>query len=322
MKHKLDPLLRPKSVAVVGASARKDSMGEWSLKNLARGGFRGNAYPVNPGYAELNGLRCYPTLGELPETPDLVIFAVGDRHIEQALDAAIALSVPAGVLMSTLYLDDDSEPPLKERIRRKIRDSGMLVCGANGMGFYNFRDRVWAIGFDSRPHPAQGKVTLISHSGSGMCGIVDCEERLRFNLAVSTGNEIGVTMDQYLDFALELPETKVVGLFIETARDPQAFRAALGKARQKRIPIVALKVGRTQKSAELAVSHSGAMAGDDATYEALFDLYGVHRVRDMDEMATALILFAELEPIGEGGLVTLHDSGGERQLVVDLADAA
>ena len=320
MKHRLDPLLRPQSVAVVGASVREDSLGAWSLSNLERGGFAGKIYPVNPGHEELQGHRCYKQLADLPETPGLVIFAVGDQHIEQAFDAAIALSVPAAVMMSVLYLDDDKELALKERLQRKIRDSDMLVCGANGMGFYNFRDHVWATGFDSCLHPDRGNVALISHSGSGMCGIVDCEERLRFNLAVSTGNELGVTMDQYLDFALELPETKVVGLFIETAHDPQRFRMALDKARAKKIPVVAIKVGRTEKSAELTVSHSGAMAGKDSTYDALFEYYGVHRVRDMDEMATALILFAELNPIDDGGLVTLHDSGGERQLMVDLAD--
>jgi acyl-CoA synthetase (NDP forming) len=320
MKHELDPLLRPESVAVVGASAREDSLGEWAFINLQRGGFSGAIYPVNPAYQELHGLRCYRELAELPETPDLVVFAVGDQNIEAAIDSTIALSVPAAVIMSTLYLDDDSEPPLRERIRKKVNDAGMLVCGANGMGFYNFGDRVWATGFDSCMHPDRGNVALISHSGSGMCGIVDCEERIRFNLAVSTGNELAVTMDQYIDFALELPETRVIGLFIESARDPQGFRSALEKAQHKQIPIVAIKVGRTRKSAELAVSHSGAMAGDDAAYDALFDRYGVHRVRDMDEMATALILFAELNPLGDGGLVTLHDSGGERQLMIDLAD--
>ncbi len=297
-------------------------MGYWSLINLERGGFQGRIFPVNPGYEELRGHRCYRQLSELPETPDLVVFAVGDRRIEQAFDDSIALSVPAAVVMSALYLDDDDEPTLRDRVRQKIRDSGMLVCGANGMGFYNFRDHVWGTGFDSCMHPDQGNVALISHSGAGMSGIVDCEQRLRFNLAVSTGNELSVTMDQYLDFALDLPETKVVGLFIETARDPPGFRAALEKAHDRQVPIVAIKVGRTEKSAELTVSHSGAMAGDDATYGALFDRYGVHRVSDMDEMATALILFGAFNPIGDGGLVTLHDSGGERQLMVDLADEA
>lgn len=319
MKHRLDPLLRPRSVAIVGASSRSDSLGEWALRNLEIGGYRGAIYPVNPRYEELAGYRCYAELGELPETPDLVIFALGDQRIERALDDAIAARVPAAVIQSTLYIDDDNDPPLRERVREKIANAGMLVCGANGMGFYNVRDHVWTCGFDSAPHEAPGNVALISHSGSGMSGIIDCEQRLRINLAVSAGNELSVTMDEYLDFALDLPETRVVGLFIETARNPAGFRAALQKAAHKRVPVVALKVGRTRASAQLAVSHSGAMAGDDATYEALFDRYGVQRARDQDEFATMLILFAELHPVGAGGLVSLHDSGGERQLMVDLA---
>ena len=306
MKHRLDPLLRPRSIAVLGASIRKDSMGEWSLRNLERGNYGGTIYPINPSYDEVRGLRCYNSLAELPETPDLALFAIGDHRLERSLDDAIAQNVPAAVIMSSLCLDDDEAPLLKERVQQKINDAGMLVCGANGMGFYNVRDNTWCCGFDSRHHDASGNASLISHSGSGMCGIVDCDERLRLNFAVSTGNELSVSMDEYLDFVLDLPETKVVGLFIETARNPAGFSAALAKANCRKIPVVALKVGRTKKAAELTVSHSGAMAGDDATYDALFDRYGVHRVADMDELATAMIMFAELNPIGPGGLVTLH----------------
>ncbi len=322
MTHRLDPLLRPTSVAILGASARTDSLGEWALKNLLKGGYKGRIYPVNPNYDELQGQRCFASLAELPETPELVIFAVSDQRIEAALDETISAGVPAAVIQSTLYIDDDVEPPLRERMQRKIRDAGMLVCGANGMAFYNVRDHVWTCGFDSASHEAPGNVALISQSGSGMSGIIDCEERLRVNVAVSTGNELSVTIDEYLDFVLDLPETRVVGLFLETARNPEGFRAALEKAAHRGIPVVALKVGRTEKSARLAVSHSGAMAGDDATYEALFDRYGVQRARDQDEFTTMLIMFAELHPVGAGGLVTLHDSGGERQLLVDLAEEA
>jgi len=322
MKHRLDPLLRPRSVAVVGASSRVDSLGEWALKNLEIGGFPGKVYAVNPRYETLQGRRCFSSIADLPETPELVIFAVGDQRIEAALDEAIAAGVAAAVIQSTLVIDDDAQPCLRERVQSKIADAGMLVCGANGMGYYNVRDRVWTCGFDSAPHEPPGNVALISHSGSGMSGIIDCEERIRINLAVSAGNELGVTMDEFLDFALDLPETRVVGLFIETARNPDGLRAALEKAAQRRIPIVALKAGRTEESARLTVSHSGAMAGDDATYQALFDRYGVQRARDQDEFATMLIMFSELHPVGAGGLVTLHDSGGERQLLVDLAHDA
>ena len=304
----------------MGASETTDSLGAWILTNLHKGGYRGTIFAVNPSHQSVSGLRCYNSLADLPEVPDLVAFAVGDQHLEAALDEAILLGVPAAVIQSALVVDGEKHPPLRARVQEKLQRAGMLVCGANGMGYYNVRDRVWTCGFDSADHAPSGNVALISHSGSGMSGIVDCDERVRINVAVSAGNELTVTMDQYLDFVLDLPETRVVGLFIETARNPDGFRAALDKARRKRVPVVALKVGRTQKSAELAVSHSGALAGDDATYDALFDYYGVQRVNDQDELATALILFSELHPVGAGGLVTLHDSGGERQLMIDLAE--
>ena len=194
MTHRLDPLLRPRSVAVVGASDNNDSLGEWSLKNLLRGGFGGPIYPINPRYGEVQGVKCFAGLAALPEVPDLVIFAVGDHRIEAALDDALDAGVPAAVVMSALYIDDDTAPQLRERVQEKI------VCGANGMGFYNVRDRVWACGFDSSDHEGPGSVALISHSGSGMSGLIDCDERLRINVAVSTGNELSVTMADYLDF--------------------------------------------------------------------------------------------------------------------------
>jgi acyl-CoA synthetase (NDP forming) len=111
-----------------------------------------------------------------------------------------------------------------------------------------------------------------------------------------------------------------VGLFMETARNPAGLVRAFGRARERGIPVVALKVGRTELSARLTVSHSGAIAGEDAVYDAIFDRYGVHRARDMDELATSLILFAQPHRLGDGGLVSIHDSGGERQLLIDLAD--
>ena len=196
-----------------------------------------------------------------------------------------------------------------------------MLCGPNGMGFYNCHDGVWACGFDTRNnHVRGGNVTLISHSGAGMSGIIDCEERIDFNLAVSTGSEWTVGMADYMDFAIEEHGTRAIGLFMETSRDPEALKAVLDKARRRQVPVVAIKVGRTALAARLAQSHSGAMAGEDAAYQALFDHYGVQRVSDMDELATTLMLFAQPHPVGPGSLAAIHDSGGERQLLIDLAD--
>jgi acyl-CoA synthetase (NDP forming) len=319
-RHYLDPLLRPASIAVVGASKRPRSVGRRTLHNLLTGQYPGKLYAVNPGYDSILGIPCFPNLAALPETVEHVIFALGDARIEAALDEAIAHEATAATIMSSLVLEQDEEPFLKERIAQKIEASGLLVCGANGMGFYNMAHGVWVCGFDTREnHPRGGNVTLISHSGSGMAGIMDCEERIDFNLVVSTGQELCVSMDQYMDFALEQPETRAIGLFMETARNPAGLIAAFEKARRRQVPIVALKVGRTELSARLAVSHSGAIAGRDDAYQALFDRYGVQRVQDMDELATAMIMFAQPHPVASGGLVSIHDSGGERQLAIDLA---
>jgi acyl-CoA synthetase (NDP forming) len=136
---------------------------------------------------------------------------------------------------------------------------------------------------------------------------------------VSAGQELVTDVAAYMDFALDIPATKVVALFLETVRDPAGFKASLAKARAKNIPVVALKVGRTAESAALAVSHSGAIAGNHAAYQALFDHYGVIEVTNMDALSNAIHFFAGARPLTSGGIATMHDSGGFRELVMDLA---
>lgn len=306
---------------MLGASERPGSVGRRTVENLLQGGFQGELHAVNPGYDSVLGVPCHTSMDRLPGRVQHVIFAIGDQHVEAALEQVIAHGAAAATIMSQLILPDERDSTLLERVRQRVRESGLLVCGANAMGFYNFTDRVWACGFDTRDnHRSDGRVTLISQSGAGMSGMVDCEERIDFNLAATTGQELSVGMHDYMDFAIEALETRVIGLFMEAVRDPAAMMAALDKARRRKIPVVAIKVGRSRLSAELVKSHSGAMAGEDSAFEALFDRYGVQRVGDMDELATALILFAQPHPVGSGGLVTLHDSGGERQLLIDLAE--
>ena len=201
------------------------------MENLLTGGFEGALYAVNPGYDAICGVPCFPNLESLPETVEHVVLTVGDPRIENALDEVITHGARAATMMSSLVMKNDRSPPLRDRISAKIQASGLIVCGANGMGFYNFTDGVWVCGFDTREnHLHGGNVTLISHSGSGMSGIIDCEERIDFNLAVSTGQELCVSMDQYMDFALEQPGTRVIGLFMETARNPSGMIRAFQKS--------------------------------------------------------------------------------------------
>jgi len=163
------------------------------------------------------GLPCHPELAALPEPVEHVVFCVADRRVEAVLEAAIAHGARAATLMSQLVVDGD--PGLAERLRGRVRSAGLLLCGPNGMGFYNARDGVWVCGFDTREnHPRKGAVTLISQSGAGMSGIVDCEERIDFGLAVSTGSEFTVGLADYLDFALETQAPKVIGLFMDKSQ--------------------------------------------------------------------------------------------------------
>ena len=289
------------------------------LKNLLKGEFPGLLYAVNPRYDDIGGVPCYPSLSALPQPVQHAIFAVSDQRLEAALDEAIQCGIKAATIFSSLVLHEDAEPPLKQRVREKAQQAGLLLCGANSMGLYNFTHDFWTCGFPTRSHHKPGNVAFISQSGSGMSGILDPDERIDFNFAVSTGLELTVTAEDYLDYALDQPETRVVGLFLETSRRPEKLVAAFRKAAGRKVPVVAVKVGRTELAAQLAVSHSGALAGSNAAYDAVFDRYGVQRVDDMEQLATALIMFAQPHPVGPGGIATIHDSGGERQLIIDLA---
>ena len=304
---------------MVGATQRKDVVGNMVLENLLAGNYPGQIYAINPRYDNVEGVPCFASLSDLPGKVEHVIFAVSDERIEDALKDAIAHGIKAATIYSTLILENDTTPSLQERVRRLAEDAGLLLCGGNGMGFYHFNRGVLACGFDTRRHAARGNVTLISQSGSGMSAIVDVDSRIDFNIAVSTGQELTVGLEDYLDFALEQEETRVIGLFMETSRQPEKLVAAFEKAAEKQIPILVIKVGKTEFSSRLAESHSGALAGVDAVYDSLFQRYGVQRVEDLDVLATGLIMFAQPHEVADGGLVTIHDSGGERQLLVDQA---
>ena len=232
-----------------------------------------------------------PTLHLLPEKVEHAIFAVSDERIEGVVDAAIEAGVKAMSIMSMLYLDDDEKPYLKDRLQAKLKAADILLCGANGMGFFHIEKGVWVNGHFSRPNHEPGGVCIISQSGSGVAGIIDCEERINLNLSVSSGSELTVGAEDYLDYILHQESTTVVGMFLETIRKPEKMIQAFELAKEKKIPIIVLKTGRTERSAELTVSHSGGLAGVDDYYNALFKKYGIQRVADMDELATTLIMF-------------------------------
>jgi acyl-CoA synthetase (NDP forming) len=318
----LAPLLKPASVAVVGASPKPGSAGYGMIRSMLACGFEGRLYTVNPNYREIEGVRCFPSIANLPEPVDHAILGVANARLEAVFREAIAHKVGAATIFASCYLPDDTEPKLLDRLRTHAREASMPVCGGNGMGYLNLLGKVDATAW---PPPewikGGGHMALITHSGSVFSALSKNDRRLRYNLVVSPGQEISGTIADYIDFALEEPSTRVIGLFLETVRDPARFLAALAKAETRGIPIVALKVGRTEKSAQMAASHSGAIVGNHAAYQAVFERHGVVAVEDLDEMANAMLLLSQGRKMRAGGLATIHDSGGERELLIDQADA-
>ena len=316
----LERMLEARSVAVVGASVKEGSVGHQSLVELRDGGFEGRVFPVNPKYDEVLGWRAYPSVAEIGEPVDLVILGVSNARLEEQLRLAAESGAGSAVIYASGYeAPREGVPPLVERLGAIAREAGMALCGGNCMGFANFEKRVNALGFYEPKDVRRGGVTFLSHSGSAFSAVVHNDRGLGLNLAVSAGQEIVTTVADYMKYALSLDSTKVIGLFIEAVRDPAGFREAMRLAHERDVPVVALKVGREALTRKMVAAHSGALAGEDGAYEALFEAEGVLRVESLDELADALALFASGRRAGPGGLASVHDSGGERALLVDSA---
>jgi len=312
---RLAPLLEPRSIAVVGASARPGSFGDQLVGQLLGGGYTGEVHLVNPRYAEVAGRPCLPSLAELPGPVDLAVLAVPNAALEAQLATAAGLGIPAAAIFASCL-----EPEgLVERLRAIAAGAGMAVCGGNGMGFFNLEQSLRVCGYPEPKDLEPGPVAVVSHSGSVFSALLHNARGLRFNLVVSAGNELVTSAAAYLGHALDLPSTRVAALFLETVREPAAFRAALAKAAARAIPVVVLKVGRGQAAQAMVAAHSGALAGEEGAYQALFDAYGVAQVATLDELADTCELLAGRRAHA-GGLAAIHDSGGERAHLLDLAE--
>ena len=314
-------MLEARSVAVVGASVKAGSLGRQMMAELRRGGFDGAVYPVNPGYEEVDGHRCFPSLLDVPEPVDLAILGVANARIEQGMRDAAEAGAASVVTFSSLYEEPSEGPSLADRVAAIARERGMALCGGNGMGFLNVEANLRATGFATPDVMRPGPVTFISHSGSAFAALAFNDRGIGFNLVVSSGQEIVTTMDAYIEYALGLRSTRVLALLLETVRSPAGFVAALEHAAAADVPVVALKVGRTESSKAMVTAHSGALAGEHGAFEAVFDAFGVHEVRSLDEMADTMELFASPRRVTRigGGIASVHDSGGERALLADLA---
>ena len=316
----LDPMLKARSVAVVGASERAGSVGDQTIRQLISGGFEGTVHAVNPRYESVHGINAVPSLEDIGSTVDLAVLAVANGQLEAEMEKALGIGARSVAIFASCHGEATGGGSLRSRLRDLANQGGVPICGGNGMGFLNVEERIRVCGFFQPEDLRPGGVTFLSHSGSLFSAMLHNQRGIRFNLVVSTGLEINTTVDAYMLWSLELESTRVLALFLETIRDPDGFRHALARADERDVPVIALKVGSTNKGREAVATHSEGIAGDDAVYEALFEAHGVHRVWSMDEMADTVELFATGRRAAASGLAAVHDSGGERALLIDTAD--
>lgn len=316
----LDCLLKPQSIAIVGASPKQTSFGNMLYQSVQSLGYQGQVYLINPKYPEINGLPAYKSLADLPQAPDCVAMAIADSALADNLELAGQAGAKSAVMFGRAYGLNANGIEHTQRIADIAKEHQMQICGANCMGFVNVEAQLQMTGFPFASLEKSGHIGLISHSGSTWSGIVGNLRHMRFNTAISAGQELATGVAQYMDFLISQASTRVIALVLETVRQPELFIAALDKASAAGIAVVALKLGRSEKGQYFAKSHSGAMSGSADVFDLIFKRHGVIAVHTLDElMDTAELLAAPRRP-HTSAIALGCDSGGERQLIVDIAE--
>lgn len=318
--HTLASLLQPRSIAVLGASAREGSTGNRAVLNLINFGFTGAIYPISPSAPEIHGRRGYPDLKGLPEIPDCVAVAIPAEKTVTALEEAAALGIKSAVIFASGFGEAGPDGVAREYALKDLaRRTGLLVCGPNCLGLANVGARVSLYTSILPPDLPTGGAAIVSHSGS-VCILLSNLGRFGISYIVAAGNSAVLDMGDYLDFLAADEATRVAVLFIETIRDPRKFAAAAGKMRAAGKSIVALKAGRSEKGSAATAAHTGSLAGSDAVYQEFFRQHGVITVDDLDELveSAVLMLSHQRRPRGKG-LGVINVSGGEIALTCDIA---
>ena len=294
-------MLNPKSVAVVGASAKKGTVGNDVLLNLIRD-FKGEIYPVNPKGGEIEGKQAYPTLADIPGEVDLVCVLVNAKFVESVVDQAIEKKVQAIVIISAGFKETGKEgAEIEKRMAQKAQAAGIPVVGPNCLGVIN-PDVGLNASFASKIC-MPGSLAFVSQSGALCTSVLDfAEERnMGFSKFVSIGNKSDVDETQLLEYLADDPKTKVIALYLESIEDGKGFMDVATRIFwEKGKVVLCLKSGRSSEGAKAASSHTGSLAGSGAVYDAL------HAVRRStyrhDRRATRLrLLYHAAEPKGTAG---------------------
>jgi acetate---CoA ligase (ADP-forming) len=320
----LTPLMKPRSIAVVGASPRMNRASR-VIGNLRRFGYAGRVFPINPRHAEIDGLPCYPDLAATPETADAVVVAIPAPDVPAVLTAAVDRGVRAAVVLSSGFGEAGPAGQARQAVvERLAAERGLLVCGPNCYGVFNVRTGAAAFSADMRD-PLPGPVAVVSQSGGFGHQISEhlmYQRRVGVGYIVSCGNQAGVTVEDYLEFLVEDGDVTVIGVYVEGFKQPAKLGGVAARARELGKPIVVLKVGRSENARQAALAHTGSQAGRPEIVEALLRESGIVRVESLNEMIDTLALLPAVRAFRRPGWRTavLTGLGGESGRAADAAE--
>ena len=326
LRH-LDALFHPRSIAVVGASNDPNRIGGVPLALMIERGYAGRLIPINPKYETVQGLRAYPCLAAVGEPIDIAIVAVPAAGLAATLEDAITAGVKALVVFSSGFAEvNPAGRDLQERVARRAREAGVRLLGPNCLGMMSFRDNVFAT-FSPAPGAGvnkTGNIAIVSQSGAfGAFAFSLARAReLGMSYWMTTGNEADVEFADCVQWLAADRDTKVILGYMEGCRDGQKLKRALEAARAAGKRVVITKVGRTELGSAAAASHTAALTGEDAVYDALFRQYGVWRASTVEELFTVgyAASVCPLSASPRTGVLTV--SGGVGVLMADEASNA
>jgi acyl-CoA synthetase (NDP forming) len=319
--HRLAPLFRPRSIALIGASDR-NPFSQMAADNLARFGFSGPTYMVNPRGGTAHGKPAVAACRAIGEPVDAAYISVPQGAVLDAMEDAVAAGIRDFVLVSSGFAELGGEGArLQGKLEALIREKGLNLLGPNSLGYINFKDRV-ALGALTCPAgPGVAKIAVVSASGSTGLQIANFANQIAIGLThlVSTGNESGVDTASVIDFLIEDEDVKALAIFAETIRDPITFTDVAVRALGMKKPIVVLKVGRAPQTAALVSAHTGSLVGDDRVFDAMCDRYGISRVSSTEDLVITASTMANIGPLKKPAVGVVSISGGAVEMISDRA---
>src|SRR5262245_47206104 len=318
-------LLDPKAIAVVGAS-QQPGRGTSVVANLRDAGFSGGIFAVNPRYPEVLGFPCHPTVNELPDDVDCLVIAILARAACDAMEQAFARGIRAAVVLASGFDDDETNGPLRARLKA-LAERGMAICGPNCFGIINVKSRAVAFNGVVPKVMPRGPIALVSQSGSlgnFAFGPLIRDRKLGFSWFVSCGNQVGLTIEDYVEYFVADPDVKVIAAIVEDLKNPEQLRRVAAVARERGKPMVFVQIGRSAAGQTMTRSHTGALAGNAEVMAAFLRRCGIVQADGYDEFIETVALFASLKPDASGGsdVVLVSGSGGGAALAADHLDAA